>query len=291
MPRGDGTSRASEMIGDLKSRLGFSRKEEEPQDDYGEYDDFEEYDDGAYADGNYGYADDGYDADAPVGGFVAARPNSESSRRSRRFGRADSTPDLVSIDDVKAHTQVPDTLMRDPLDNGGMYETRRGRNLVQNTGPAESSPAYNAAMRQREAERNLQGAQSQSSGLDSLFEPSASRSTRAGSTGASSYDPYVAYSSPAASSYTGKRNLTVIKPITYGDVERVARAVKAGDVVVLAMRTTPDDLSKRVLDFSFGVASALDASVECPSQKVFAIARGAALSEDEKRTLRSQGVL
>ena len=292
MPRGDGTSRASEMIGDLKSRLGFSRKEEEPQDDYGAYDDFDEYDDNAYADDGYDYADDGYANDTPAGGFVAASPGSDSSRRSRRFGRADSTPDLVSIDDVKAHTQVPDTLMRDPLDNGGMYETRRGRNLVQNTGPAESSPAYNAAKRKREAELNAKAqGQSQSSGLDSLFEPSASRGSRAASAGTSSYDPYVAYSSPASSAYSGKRNLTVIKPITYGDVERVARAVKAGDVVVLAMRTTPDDLSKRVLDFSFGVASALDASVECPAPKVFAIARGSGLSEDEKRNLSSQGVL
>ena len=76
-----------------------------------------------------------------------------------------------------------------------------------------------------------------------------------------------------------------------GDVERVARAVKSGDVVVLAMRNTPDDLSKRLLDFSFGVASALDANVECPGQKVFAIAKGNALTEDEKRRLRAQGVL
>ena len=57
------------------------------------------------------------------------------------------------------------------------------------------------------------------------------------------------------------------------------------------MRATPDDLSKRVLDFSFGVASALDANVECPASKVFAIARGNGLTEAEKRNLVSQGVL
>ena len=87
------------------------------------------------------------------------------------------------------------------------------------------------------------------------------------------------------------RSLTVVKPTVYGDVERVSKAVKAGDVVVLVMRNTPDDLSKRILDCSFGVASALDANVECPGDKVFAIARGNALSEDEKRRLRNQGAL
>ena len=84
---------------------------------------------------------------------------------------------------------------------------------------------------------------------------------------------------------------TVVRPTSYNDVERVSRALKAGDAVVLAMRATPDDLSKRVLDFSFGVASALDASVECPAPKVFAIARGIGLTDAEKRSLTSQGVL
>ena len=74
-------------------------------------------------------------------------------------------------------------------------------------------------------------------------------------------------------------------------MERIARAVKSGDVVVLAMRYTPEDLSKRVLDFSFGVASALDANVECPGDKVFAIARGNALTPEEKQRLGAQGVL
>jgi len=67
--------------------------------------------------------------------------------------------------------------------------------------------------------------------------------------------------------------------------------VKAGDVVVLQLRNTPDSLAKRILDFSFGVSAALDASVECPTDKVFAIARGNALTDAEKANLRGRGVL
>ena len=153
------------------------------------------------------------------------------------------------------------------------------RSVIDETIPPVSSPAHNAALRDSQ--------RATSDGYNSLFEPT--RSTDSASTG--SYDPYEAYSTGASGTHAPMRSLTVVKPTVYGDVERVSKAVKAGDVVVLVMRNTPDDLSKRILDFSFGVASALDANVECPGDKVFAIARGNALSEDEKRRLRNQGAL
>ena len=278
MPIGDVASTASEMLGNLKSRLGFSHEEggdyKSSVDDFAEYDDFDQdgynsKDDREYA----GYGADYNDA-APVGGY---QPATIRSSRSSRFGRPDSSPDLVTIDDVKAHTQVPDTLMRDPLekDEAPRSSYRSGRELIANSGPAQSSPAYNAAMAGRTG-------QSRSEGLDSLFEPTGKER---------SYDPYEAYSGTSTASYKSTRGLTVIRPVSYNDVERVSRALKAGDVVVLAMKATPDDLSKRVLDFSFGVASALDANVECPAAKVFAIARGAGLTISERRSLSAQGVL
>ena len=87
------------------------------------------------------------------------------------------------------------------------------------------------------------------------------------------------------------RTLKVIKPVSYEEAEGVARGIKAGSVVVIALRNTPDELSRRFLDFSFGAASALDANVEFVGEKVFAIAKGRALGEAEKMQLRNQGVL
>ena len=84
---------------------------------------------------------------------------------------------------------------------------------------------------------------------------------------------------------------TLETPEQVAEVERVAKILKAGDVVVLALRNTPDNLSKRILDFSFGVSSALDASVDCVADKVFVISRGAALTDAERMSLRGQGVL
>ena len=267
MPKSNAATTAGGMLSDLKSRLGFSHDDERHGfDDFDEYDDFDDDGFNARDDREFaGYGAD-YNENAPVGGFKPA------TTRSSRFGRPDSTPDLVTINDVKARTTVPDDLLRDPLaSTGDLRATRRpnDRDLVEPSGSLHSASQGQASSLRSE-------------GLNSLFEPTAS---------SGSFDPYAAYSGTGATSFSSKRKLTVIRPMAYGDVEQVARALKAGDVVVLAMRSTPDDLSKRVLDFSFGVASALDANVECPGEKVFAIARGNALTADEKQSLGSQGVL
>lgn len=277
MPRDFSMERVGGMLDDLKSRLGFTRDEDRYAPD--EYEDYDEY-------GEYDYDEYGDFDEKPVGGFRPAQP--ASSSRTSRFGRADSSPNLVSFDDVKANTSVPDRLQRDPLPpRGGNYSSTTnvgGHTVIDTTVPAPESPAYKAAMRDGSM---------RSEGLNTLFEPTMPTATTpaASAASSSSYDPYEAYSSHTPSTYAKSRSLTVVRPTSYGDVERVARAVKSGDVVVLAMRSTPDDLSKRILDFSFGVASALDANVECPGDKVFAIARGNALTEDEKRRLRAQSVL
>lgn len=246
------TDSAADMLGGLKSRLGFGRKDEEFYDDDYQYDD-----------DNLDEPGDDYSRDSAVGGYRPIGASTSRTSRSSRFGHGESAAsNLVSSDDVKEYTRVPDRLQRDPL--APASEGRTSRQPFD--AGSSSAPA------------------SRSEGYDNLFEPTDTPTF-------TPYDPYEAYSSSSPSAYSTTRPLTVIKPVVYGDVERVARAVKTGDVVVLVMRNTPDDLSKRILDFSFGVASALDASVECPGDKVFAIARGNALTEDEKARLRNQGAL
>ncbi len=263
---------ASGMLDDLKARLGFGGRDDDYDDYDDEYDDYEDDYDDDYDDEYDDYEDDDYSS--------SRSRRSSGSSTSSYDRRSDMGPRLVSIDDVKESTRVSDrsnrdAYSRDSRDNVTYYGNR---SVIDETVPPIASPAHNAALRD--------SARSGSDGLNSLFEPSG---TTGSSTG--SYDPYEAYSGGAATTHKPVRSLTVIKPTSYGDVERVSKAVKGGDVVVLVMRATPDDLSKRILDFSFGVASALDASVECPAEKVFAIARGNALSEDEKRRLRNQGAI
>ena len=235
------TATAGGMLDDLKARLGFGNHDDEEYDDYDDFED--DYDD---------YEDDFDDRSS------SRRPGSSRSSYDRDYDRdydrsydrrGDSGPRLVSIDDVKESTRIPDRLNRDPLDRDSRENvTHYGtRSVIDETIPPVSSPAHNAALRDSQ--------RATSDGYNSLFEPT--RSTDSAATG--SYDPYEAYSTGASGTHAPMR--------------------------------TPDDLSKRILDFSFGVASALDANVECPGDKVFAIARGNALSEDEKRRLRNQGAL
>lgn len=102
------------------------------------------------------------------------------------------------------------------------------------------------------------------------------------------FDPFDAYAG-AGRRYEPSRSVTVLKPASYAEVERIAKASRRGSVV-LALRNTPDNLSKRILDFSFGVSSALDASVDRGRQGVV-ISRGAALTDAERMSLRGQGAI
>lgn len=113
--------------------------------------------------------------------------------------------------------------------------------------------------------------------------------THSGSAG----DPYSQFDSdvrrigndPAA-------HLEVVTPKVYGDVEKVATAAKAGKSVVLELSGTKPELAKRILDFSFGVASALNKNVDKAADKVFVISKGSEmLSEEEREYLVKKGVL
>ncbi|MEF9925934.1 MAG: cell division protein SepF, partial [Raoultibacter sp.] len=138
------------------------------------------------------------------------------------------------------------------------------------------------------------GSHARSAGYESLFGQSAPAEASAPSAGSAattaSFDPYQAYEGSGVPVYNPQRSLRVIKPVSYDEVQDVAKTLKAGDVVVLQLHNTPSQLSKRILDFAFGVSSALEASVDCVADKVFVITRGKEISPDERTKLRNQGV-
>ncbi len=118
-----------------------------------------------------------------------------------------------------------------------------------------------------------------SAGLENLFSSTAEPRTS------------VSAAAPEASLAPRVRTMVVVRPETYDDAERVATALKMRSVVVLACAAAPDALMKRVLDFSFGAASALGAQVDVIAPRVFALNAGAALSDAEKEQLHEQGIL
>lgn len=159
---------------------------------------------------------------------------------------------------------------------------------------------------------NSAGTTSRSAGLDSLFTPSTgSEKASTASISASSYSsslcaPSGNVSNSSAEVISGggtsnsslgtggsfsSREITLLQPVSYEDVASVARSVKLGNIVVLSLRSTDSALAKRVLDFSFGVASALDARVDCVADKTFIVVQGGDLSLEERHRLQKQGIL
>ena len=114
-----------------------------------------------------------------------------------------------------------------------------------------------------------------------------------GATQSGAGDPYTEFDSELRQIHGDpSARLEVVTPKVYGDVEKVATAAKAGKTVVLALTDTKPELAKRILDFSFGVASALNKNVEKAADRVFIISKGdQMLAEDERGYLQKKGVL
>lgn len=178
-----------------------------------------------------------------------------------------SLPKLVTSDDVRANIQY--TPSEAPETADASQATRPNRDFGALREDSHRSP-----------------------GVNSLFEPSSAAS----STGAYAQTTG-AIPAPASPSGEGRvvqrpaRIVTIVKPESYDDAERIAKVLKSGDVAVVSLRNTPEALGKRILDFSFGVACAFEAQVECVSGHVFVITRGAGLSDAEASRLKAQGLM
>lgn len=85
----------------------------------------------------------------------------------------------------------------------------------------------------------------------------------------------------------------VIRVRTYDDVSEIARAVMVShQPVVLPMRGTQRELSRRVLDFAFGLSCGSAARIVELEDRVFCVMpRGTKLGEHELASLRHQGIL
>lgn len=209
---------------------------------------------------------------------VSTRPASAYSRpiSPSYGGRSASTstprstaPRLVTMDDVRAHTKRSSSVQSAISPASARISAYRGaRMTVDASMPIPADPAA-------EANASIAAARGRSEAFEARNAPAAP------AFGASS----------RSSMMPGLREVKVVKPISFAEAEKVSKALKAGSAVVLVLRAAPDSISKRILDFSFGAASVLGASVDCIADKVFVLTTGSQLSESELAQLRSQGVI
>lgn len=250
------------LFGDIKSRFGIGGRNDgadaydDEYDEYGEYGEYDEYGD------DYEEDYDPYMDRNPV----TTRGRGESG-----------LPRLVSMGDARESARSSFS-HRDGIGSslGSSRSSVRsyGRTMVDSSLPpsmtAEGTAAASAATNSKRAE-----------GLDSLF----SGGSRSASRGSSDL-----IRNSMQLSMPGMRQLQVIKPTRYDDAESVTSVLKANDVAILCFADTDRDLMKRILDFSFGAASALDASVESVGNGVFAICRSVGLDDNERNDLKKMGI-
>lgn len=314
-----GSGRASEIFGGLKDRITNSVRRDQSQDAY--YDDaYAEYGDDMYGtqtdqglqDSYQSYYDDAYYDE----GYEQYAP-SASDIESERLGV--TTAPLVTSDDIRfssysASTTASPTTQSAPgrdLYNARdeLQATSAGAMQASGTGSYTSdvntpltgrefvteyddfvSP-YQEKRASQEQRTPLQESASpyRSRGLDNLFSATdAPMTTQDSGTTVTSAASTQALSGVKAG---GAREIQVVRPLRYNDVEQVSALLKKGAIVALVLKGTDADLAKRILDFSFGVASALDARVSCPADKTFIISIGADLSLEENHRLRQMGIV
>lgn len=221
----------------------------------GAYDEYDEFED---------YADEYDEVEEEDPGY-----STRGGRSSRSSFSSIGLPHLVSRSDAEESTRSRSI----PLPSSS---SRGSRTMVDSSLPPSMTPEGSAAVSAAGNRR--------SEGLDSLF-----------SSTSDSHSPTPALSiigaAAGSSSVAGKRQLKVIRPNSYEDAEAVTTALKAGDVAVLVLTNVQEALMHRMLDFSFGAASALGAAVECVAPKTFVICSGDALSDMERVNLQTMGLI
>lgn len=268
------------LFGDIKSRLGIGgRADDVVDEEYDSYDDYDEYDD--YDDGYDDY-DDGY-----TEGRDPYMDRSRVTTRGSRGGVSD-LPRLVSMDDARQSARMISTVGAGSGRSSSVSSF--GRTMVDSSLPptmtAEGTAAVSEASNRRAEGLNSLFGGGTGGGAGRISAGSNSVSSRLSGGSESSFSR----SSSVQVSMPGQRQLQVIRPQKYDDAEAVTNVLKSGDAAIIVFTNTDRALMKRILDFSFGAASALDASVECISSGVFAICRNVGLDDKERADLRAQGI-
>ena len=284
------------FLDNIKDKLGISKRE------YDDYDDSADYDDSYQQDH---IADD--QSYPPQQGF--GNRGKISTRNVNPYSRDRvSNASLVSYEDARAGAPKFDynTSATGSAHAGSGFNRSTGKRDVQRASDyTRSVPQQVDPYGYEDSAPISSDATSaiRSQGLNSLFSSTSSTQTSLDSTANSSapnsgtsvasaaLNTNHAASTESVPLYAPKRNIVVVSPTSYSDAVNVTTALKAKEIVVLNLRIAPDTLRTRILDFAFGVASAMDAYVELVQEGIYSIYFTSSVTVSELAELRSQGKL
>lgn len=252
------------LFNSMKQRLGFGDEEGYDEDDYGE----EEYTE------EEGYEETSDYPDAPA---PAARDYQSRSSRDETSIRV--VPRVSSSDDAARRSRYGASSYgstsygtAETPSRQSSYDTRGAQDRTRRASSV-SEPEF---MKNRPTQDNV------IRGVASLDDARGHRGNK------DTYEDFLA-NSPVREP---RMALSVLTPASYADAEQIVTAYKSQNNVVLVLGDTRPELAKRILDFSFGVVSALGGTVEKLADKVFLLSHTAGgLTPAAHKQLVDAGVL
>ncbi len=244
------------FLDELKNKLPFGQAGAYPEDDYGTEE---------------GY-DDAYYDDAPEGGYP------DDSYGAGAYG----TSDGYGYDDEPSNGVLGQT-RRGEAESVAVY-TRSGQ-LVSDAD--RHATTYNPPARSQDAVAYRPGAydtpSSYASGMHAAPTPAPTQTSSTSAT--ADRVAAVINGTPQLPAY-------VLRPESYDDVETVVRRVRTKQPVALVFVGVRTEVAKRVLDFSYGFACGLGASVREVGDRVFMVLpQGCEVKDSDLAKLRADGYL
>lgn len=295
---------AGSFVESIKDKLNFGSRNS-AQDDYVEED--YELEDYAYDPNFDDYGEYGYDESYAVDSYTDSYSDSYTTREPYRSPAAR----LVSLDDIKSTTSAYGVMTPEPARRSysvptsssvpgylsssadSRFSTRSSSrvnvSLDDDSGPIDtigfdrpetSYRDFVSPYQRQDAEKTAVMPSTGSSGLDGLFTPtdSSAQTTSTVNRGQSIGGHFT-------------RKIEIFEPKNFEEAVDIVSMLKEGSVVILNLKYVNAGLSKRVLDFAFGVVAALGAQITYEAPQVFSILQEGKLTLVERDQLRLKKVL
>lgn len=165
---------------------------------------------------------------------------------------------------------------------------QRAQAAAQQRASEQRSSGLHSLFAQGSAQELHTQAASNSTRASRFLQPNAPAVSSQNKPSTSAHAPLGAAAFPASSP---ARSICMLTAHNYNDAEHIVDALKRGDITVLALNLVSDALSKRILDFCFGVCAVLGGHVDLIKPGVYLFYTGSALSQSEFIALRERGVL
>lgn len=165
---------------------------------------------------------------------------------------------------------------------------QRAQAAAQQRASEQRSSGLHSLFAQGSAQELHTQAASNSTRASRFLQPNAPAASSQNKPSTSAHAPLGAAAFPTSSP---ARSICMLTAHNYNDAEHIVDALKRGDITVLALNLVSDALSKRILDFCFGVCAVLGGHVDLIKPGVYLFYTGSALSQSEFIALRERGVL